>query len=179
MFHADRQTDMTKLIVAFLNFANARKAYLSTQKFTSITLGFNIFGYTFPWFTYNSDTMNHVEVMTYECYRTVNFSCTKKKFKSKSAYGQLNKQSKHSSVCWYIHQSKALQSHCQMFSRDIHYFPISALLNKSINILLSWFTDIKLTHSQSDGCHLMNLQINRPFITTIPIKKALMEQLTL
>jgi len=28
LFHADRRTDMTKLIIAFRNFANAPKTYL-------------------------------------------------------------------------------------------------------------------------------------------------------
>ena len=40
LFHADRQTDMTKLIVAFRNFANAPNKYTQshrTRRYTSFS----------------------------------------------------------------------------------------------------------------------------------------------
>jgi len=37
LFRVDRQTDMTKLIVAFRNFANAHEIYLPVNFFTGRT----------------------------------------------------------------------------------------------------------------------------------------------
>ena len=39
MFHADRRTDMTKVVVAFRNFANAPKTGLWLRIFTALAAG--------------------------------------------------------------------------------------------------------------------------------------------
>ena len=68
-----------------------RRTHLSIQKFTSITLDFNVFAYIFPRFKFNSNVLNHTELLICEGYGTVNFSCTKKKNNKKMKKAKLPK----------------------------------------------------------------------------------------